>query len=86
MIFVLVVDETFPLSYDMLRPLARRELTNEKRMFNYRLSRTRRQVDCAFGNIISSMSRILLRTIEVQDIFASHIINAACALQNMILY
>ena len=56
-----------------MRPSPRRELADEKTIFNYRLSRARRQVECAFG-ILSSMWRILLATIEVHDPFACDIV------------
>ncbi|GFN93929.1 transposase [Plakobranchus ocellatus] len=82
--FVFVADEAFPLSPNMMRPFPRREVTDEKRIFNYRLSMARRQVECAFG-ILSSMWRILLGTIEVHDTFACHIVKAVCALYNVIL-
>ena len=37
-----VQDETFPLSYDLLRPYSRKVLTNNVGIFNYRLSHARR--------------------------------------------
>ena len=46
---VLLGDEAFPLRCDMMRPFARNTLTNERCIFNYRLSRARKVVEIAFG-------------------------------------
>ncbi|KAJ4939522.1 hypothetical protein JOQ06_028970, partial [Pogonophryne albipinna] len=59
---VLVGDEAFPLLDNLLRPFPGRHLTREKRMFNYRLSRARLVVECAFG-ILSSQWRMFRRVI-----------------------
>ncbi|KAM3930911.1 uncharacterized protein RB166_004391 [Leptodactylus fuscus] len=47
--FVMVGDEAFPLLENLLRPFPRRRLDARKRVFNMRLSRARRFVECAFG-------------------------------------
>ncbi|GFO41575.1 hypothetical protein PoB_006808000 [Plakobranchus ocellatus] len=77
--FVFVAYEAFPFTPNMMRPFHRREVTDEKRIFNYRVSRARRQVKCPFG-ILSSMWRILLATIEVHNTFACDI-KAVCPSQ-----
>lgn len=82
--YVFVGDEAFPLEHHLMRPFPKRALTNEKRIYNYRLSRARRQVECTFG-ITSSMWRILLKPIEVQPNFACDIVKAVCVLHNFIL-
>ena len=46
---ILLGDEGFPLRCDLMRSFARNTLTNERCIFNYRLSRARRVVENAFG-------------------------------------
>jgi hypothetical protein len=47
--FAFVGDEAFALSTHLLRPYSSTHLPVEKRVFNYRLSRARRHVECFFG-------------------------------------
>jgi hypothetical protein len=49
--FVLLGDEGYPLLPYLMRPYSTRNLDDKKRVFNYRLSRARRSVECAFGII-----------------------------------
>ncbi|KAJ4940321.1 hypothetical protein JOQ06_026629 [Pogonophryne albipinna] len=61
---VFVGDEAFPLLDNLLRPFPGRQLTRERRVFNYRLSRARLVVECAFG-ILSSRWRMFRRAITI---------------------
>lgn len=47
--FYFVADEAFPLTKYLMRPYPKQSLDNKKRVFNYRLSRGRKSIECAFG-------------------------------------
>ena len=47
--FMIVGDEAFPLKTYLMRPFAARTLNDDRRIYNYRHSRARRSVECAFG-------------------------------------
>ncbi|XP_029347694.1 protein ALP1-like [Acyrthosiphon pisum] len=81
--YVFVGDEAFGLSEHVLRPYGGRNLTNKKRIFNYRLSRARRYVECAFG-ILSNKWRIFHRPLNVNTELAVNITNACCVLHNFV--
>lgn len=84
--FVFIGDEAFPLRTYLMRPFPRRR-TQENSMasyFNYRLSRARMTVECAFG-ISAARFRILLKAIETKVENAVHIVKSICILHNTIL-
>lgn len=81
--FVFVADEAFALGTNVLRPFPSRALTSERKIFNYRLSRARRFVECAFG-IMSNKWRILHRPIDVNVEFADLIVKTCCILHNLV--
>jgi hypothetical protein len=81
--FVMVGDEAFKLSTNVLRPYPARELNTSKRVFNYRLSRCRRSVECTFG-ILANKWRIFHTPILVQPDFIDEIVRACCILHNFV--
>ncbi|XP_033611208.1 protein ALP1-like [Cryptotermes secundus] len=80
---VLIADEAYPLKPYLLKPYARKNLTPAKTAFNYRLSRARRCIECAFG-ILYAKWRILGKDIETSVPNAIAIIKCTCVLHNVI--
>ncbi|KAJ8034389.1 Protein ALP1-like [Holothuria leucospilota] len=60
---VIVADEAFPLKTYIMRPCPGRHLGEERKFFNYRLSRARRIVENAFG-ILRTKWQIYQRKIQ----------------------
>lgn len=83
--YVFIGDEAYPLLRNLLKPYSRHQLTDvDKEYFNARLSRARRTVECAFGNIYSKW-RILSKSIETNIDTADDIVKAICVLHNVII-
>ncbi|GFN95478.1 nuclease harbi1-like protein [Plakobranchus ocellatus] len=80
---VFVADEAFALLPNLMKPFARRQLTTQKRVFNYRLSRARRQIECTFG-ILSNTWRIM-KSIDTDVLPAIDSVKAICVLHNFLL-
>ncbi|VVC42981.1 Harbinger transposase-derived nuclease domain, partial [Cinara cedri] len=73
-------DDAFPLKKYLMRSYNRRNLTREQAIFNFRLSRTRRISENAFGILVSKF-RIFERPIP----FIPHKVDTfflACAIHN----
>lgn len=81
---VFVADEGLPLTNNVLRPYPGKHLTVQQRVFNYRLSRARRYVECTFG-ILANKWRVFHRPLNVQYNFATDIIKACCVLHNFVI-
>lgn len=81
--YVIVGDEAFGLSDNLMRPYGGKHLTNNKRIFNYRLSRARRYIECSFG-ILANKWRIFHRPMDVRKELAIIIIKTCCVLHNYV--
>ncbi|XP_039641322.1 protein ALP1-like [Perca fluviatilis] len=82
--YCIVADKAFPLKDYLLKPYANCGLTEDQRIFNYRLSRARRVVENAFG-IMANCFRVLLTTINIRDtVTVEYIVLACCALHNFL--
>jgi len=79
--YVFLGDEAFAGHRNLLRPYPQRGLTKERRMFNRRLSRARRVIECSFG-LLANKWRIFHRAIDVD--FVDEIIKACCVLHNFV--
>ncbi|XP_075707213.1 uncharacterized protein LOC142741762 [Rhinoderma darwinii] len=79
--FVIVADEGFGLSPHVLRPFPRRGLDERRHVFNYRLTRARRYVECAFG-ILSSKWRVFQSPLQMDPQNVMLVIQASVILHN----
>lgn len=80
---VIVADEAFAMTKHVIRPYARKNLDVKKRVFNYRLSRARRFVECSFG-ILANKWRVFHTSIQLEPDFVEDIVLASCALHNFV--
>lgn len=81
--YFFIGDQGFPLRYYLFRPYPKKSQNDVKRAFNYRLSRPRKTVECAFG-MLAHKFRLFLSQIECQPDKAVLIVKAACVLHNFI--
>lgn len=81
--FVFLGDAAFGLSTHVMRPYPEKNLTVEKRIYNYRHCRARRIVECSFG-ILSNKWRVLHSCILVDLEFATTIVKCCCVLHNYV--
>jgi hypothetical protein len=80
-----VGDEGFGLHCNLLRPYGGTHLDKNQRIFNYRLTRARRYVECAFG-IFENKWRIFHRPLDVSTSTAISIVKTCAVLHNYIMH
>lgn len=76
-------DEAFPLGLNLMKPYADKLSTDGEKVFNYRLSRARRVVECSFG-MLANKFRILLTDMYLEPSKAISVVLAACSLHNFL--
>ncbi|KAM4035083.1 uncharacterized protein ACNLHF_021766 [Anomaloglossus baeobatrachus] len=81
--FVFVGNEAFPLHANILKPFPKKSLTEERRIFNYRLSRARLVVENAFG-IMANRFRVFHTPIDLKPESIDSVVLACCALHNFL--
>lgn len=82
--YVIVADGAFPMRPYLMKPFAFRNMDMPQRVFNYRLSRTRRIIENVFG-ICAARFRILRKPIENGPEKVVRIVLAICALHNYLM-
>ncbi|KAB0804981.1 hypothetical protein PPYR_01951 [Photinus pyralis] len=81
--FVIVGDEAFPSKTYLMRPYPGRGLSEDKKIFNYRLSRARRVSENAFG-ILCQKFRVFLNKIQVHPNNVDKIVLSSLCLNNFL--
>jgi len=78
-----VGDEAFILRKDFLKPYSVKQLTRERRIFNYRLCHARRIIENVFGILVARFgifkTRIDIKLDNIKDV-----VMASCALHNFL--
>ncbi|XP_058818531.1 uncharacterized protein LOC131681634 [Topomyia yanbarensis] len=83
--YFFIADDAFPLSHRIMKPYGTANaLTNDQRIFNYRLSRARRTVENAFGIMTMRWGCLRSEFLCAPD-KVKVIVAACCALHNFLL-
>lgn len=81
--YMFIGDEAYPLRADLMKPYPFRNLNRSQRLFDYRLSRTQRVVENAFG-ILANRFRVFRTTISLDPDKVMNIIFACLCLHNFL--
>lgn len=81
--YFMVGDDAFPLKPTLMKPYPQLNLTLRQRIFNYRLSRSRRVVENAFG-ILTTKFRLFRQEMTMHPDGCQTVIAAAVVLHNML--
>ncbi|XP_064479093.1 uncharacterized protein LOC135392307 [Ornithodoros turicata] len=79
---VILCDQAFPLTTNLLKPFPNPPKETPQAMFNYNLSRTTRVVENAFGRL-KARFRFVMKRMECRLPTAKRAIRAACILHNV---
>ncbi len=81
--YFILGDDAFPLRSYLMKPYARKGLSHEQLVYNYRISRARRVVENAFG-ILANHWQCLMNPLSVEIRTSEKIVIATCTLHNML--
>lgn len=81
--YFLIGDEVFGINMHLQKPFGGKQLSVKKRIFNYRLSRARRYVECTFG-ILTNKWRIFHRPLNLNPDFSVSVVKACIILHNFV--
>jgi len=81
--YVFAGDEVFALRKDLLKPFSQKQLTNEGRVFNYRLSRARRVIENTF-EIMASRLRVFHTEVNLKLERIETVVLSCCVLHNFL--
>ncbi|KAL3178515.1 hypothetical protein MRX96_038410 [Rhipicephalus microplus] len=79
---LLLSDQAFPLTPNLIKPFPGSSKTSAEKEFNYQLSRTRRIVENAFGRL-KARFRFVMKCMECDVTNVAVIIRACCVLNNI---
>lgn len=82
--YCIVADNAFPIKPYIMKPFPMCDMTMAQRIFNYRLSRSRRIIKNVFG-ICSARFRVLLKPMELKPEKVNKVVLAVCALHNFLI-
>lgn len=83
--YVFVTDDAFTLRCDMMKPFRQAGLNSQDRkIFNYRLSRAKRIVENAFG-ILAARFRIFHTQINIEPNNIESVVMASCAMHKFLI-
>ena len=79
-----VCDDAFPLGKHLMKPYPSKNLSEERRIFNYRLSRARRISENVFG-LLAARFRVFHTMISLKPESVIKVILACCSLHNFLM-
>ena len=82
--YFIVADDAFPLKPFIMKPFPTRNLSERKRIYNYRQSRARINVENAFG-ILSSRFQIIRKPLQFNPSKVDLFVLTCCCLHNMLV-
>lgn len=81
--YVFVADDAFPMHEHIMRGYGGHNLSVKQKVFNYRLCRARRYVECAFG-ILSNKWRIFHKPLNLSRQSTVAVVKACTVLHNVV--